>query len=95
MDRSQIAAADNARQSEFQVELSHISVSLEFECFLENGCDKGNKILTMTFYRDLSRFLGTFLFCIFLDETSVNGERWEGAVFTRRTFLVTRFNKIL
>ena len=42
MDRSQIVAAYNARQSGSQGELSLISVSLESECFLENGCDKGN-----------------------------------------------------
>ena len=35
MDCSQIVAAYNARQSGSQVELSRISVSLEFECFLE------------------------------------------------------------
>ena len=35
MDVSQIVAAYNARQCESQVELSRISVSLEFECFLE------------------------------------------------------------
>ena len=35
MDRSQIVAAYNARQSGSQVELSRISISLEFECFLE------------------------------------------------------------
>ena len=33
--RSLSVAAYNARQSKSQVELSHISVSLEFECFLE------------------------------------------------------------
>ena len=41
MDCSQIVAAYNARQSGSQVELSRISVSLEFECFLEtNGNEK-------------------------------------------------------
>ena len=35
MDCSQIVAAYNARQSGSRVELSCISVSLEFECFLE------------------------------------------------------------
>ena len=35
MDCSQIVAAYNARQSGSQVELSRISVSLEFEFFLE------------------------------------------------------------
>ena len=41
MDCSQIVAAYNARQSGSQVELSCISVSLEFECFMEtNGNDK-------------------------------------------------------
>ena len=41
MDCSQIVAAYNARQSGYQVELSRISVSLKFECFLEtNGYDK-------------------------------------------------------
>ena len=41
MDYSQIVAAYNARQSGSQVELSRISVSLEFEWFLEtNGNDK-------------------------------------------------------
>ena len=35
MDCSQMVAAYNARQSGSQVELSHILVSLEFECFLE------------------------------------------------------------
>ena len=35
MDCSQIVAAYNVRQSGSQVELSRISVSLEFECFLE------------------------------------------------------------
>ena len=41
MDCSQIVAAYNARQSGSQVELSRISVSLEFECFMErNGNDK-------------------------------------------------------
>ena len=49
MDRSQIVATYNARQSGSQVELSHILVSLEFECFLENGCVKGNVILTAVF----------------------------------------------
>ena len=44
MDRSQIVAAYNVRQSGSQVELSRISISLEFECFLENGCDNDNKI---------------------------------------------------
>ena len=34
MDRSQIVAAYNARQSRSQVELSRILVSLEIECFL-------------------------------------------------------------
>ena len=48
MDRSQTVAAYNARQSGSQVELSRISISLEFNCFLEkNGCDKGRKILTI------------------------------------------------
>ena len=41
MDCSQIVAAYNACQSGSQVELSRISVSLEFKCFLEkNGHDK-------------------------------------------------------
>ena len=40
MDPSQIVAAFNARQSGSQVELPRISVSLGFDCFLENGCDK-------------------------------------------------------
>ena len=35
MGHSQIVAAYNVRQSESQVELSRILVSLEFECFLE------------------------------------------------------------
>ena len=35
MDCSQSVAAYNTRQSGSQVELSRISVSLEFECFLE------------------------------------------------------------
>ena len=48
IDCSQIVAAYNARQSGSQVELSRISVSLEFECFLEkNGHDK---VRTFYFY---------------------------------------------
>ena len=35
MDRSQIVATYNARQSGSRIELSRILVSLEFECFLE------------------------------------------------------------
>ena len=71
MDSSQIVAAYIARQSGSQVELSRITVSLEFECFLQNGYDKGNKILTITF---IGTFFGHFLILNFFDETSVNGE---------------------
>ena len=56
MDCSQIVAAYNARQSGFQVELWRISVSLEFECFLEK--------MGMTRLEDFI-FLDTFSFCIF------------------------------
>ena len=48
---SQIVAAYNAHQSGSQVELSRISVSLKFECFLEK--------MAMTRQEDFI-FLGTF-----------------------------------
>ena len=76
MDRSQIVAAYNARQSGSQVELSRISVSLEFECFLENGCGKGNMILTIIFVETFLDFWALSHFAFFFDETSTNGERW-------------------
>ena len=56
MNCSQIVAAYNARQSGSQVELSHILVSLEFECFLEK--------MAMTRQEDFI-FLGTFHFAFF------------------------------
>ena len=87
MERSQIVSAYNARQSGSQVELSRISVSLEVECFFENGCVKGNKILTLSFIEaslDFGHFL--ILHFFFFDKT-VNVERWEEAVFVRRVFL--------
>ena len=65
MDRSQIVAAYNTRQSGSQVELSRISVSLEFECFLENGCNKGNKILTIIFIETSIDFWALSYFAIF------------------------------
>ena len=76
MDRSQIVVAYNARQSGSQVELSRISVSLEFECFLKNDCDNGNKILTIIFIETSLDFWVLSHFAFF-DETSVIRERWE------------------
>ena len=93
MERSQIVSAYNARQSGSQVELSRISVSLEVECFFENGCVKGNKILTLNFieasldFWALSYFAFFFFFFFFFFDKTVNVERWEKAVSVRRVFL--------
>ena len=77
MDSSQIVAAYIARQSGSQVELSRITVSLEFECFLENGYDKGNKILTITFIGTSLDFWALSHFAFFWWNIS----KWRGNFF--------------
>ena len=62
MDCSQIVAAYNPRQSGSQVELSHISVSLKFECFLEEMVITSKKILFFRhfFILHFSNYLNVF-----------------------------------